>query len=106
MALADCHEALISTGAAIEQVALVGDSTSSRLWAALVASAIGMPLKRSQAAAVGPALGAARLARLGIGGPLIADGVTQEDDRILPEPAMADALAAKKTRFARHLALR
>jgi len=106
MALADCHEALISTGAAIEQVALVGSSTNSRLWAALVASAIDMPLGRSQAASGGPALGAARLARLGIGGPLIADDAEQEDDHILPEPAMAEALAAKKARFARHLSLR
>jgi len=106
MALADCHEALISTGAAIEQVALVGGGANSRLWATIVASAIGMPLRRSQAAAVGPALGAARLARLGLGGPLIADGREPEDDHILPEAAMAEALMAKKARFARHLTLR
>lgn len=106
MALADCHEALISTGAAIDQGALVGGGANSRLWATLVASAIGLPLRRSQAATVGPALGAARLARLGLGGPLMADSREPEDDHILPEAAMAEALAAKKTRFARHLALR
>ncbi len=106
MAFADSHQALISTGAAIEQVALLDDGTNSRLWGRLVASAIGMPLKHARAAAIGPALGAARLARLGIGGPLIADGAEREDDRILPEPAIAEALAAKRARFTRHLALR
>lgn len=106
MALADCHEALVSTGAAINQVALMDGGTNSRLWATLVASAIGMPLKCSQVASIGPALGAARLARLGIGGPLIAEGTEQEEHLILPEPAMAEALAAKKAGFARHLALR
>lgn len=106
IALADCHEALVSTGAAINEVALAGGGSKNRLWATLVASAIGMPLRRSQAATVGPALGAARLARFGIGGPLLADGPDEEEDLILPESAITDALAAKKARFARHLALR
>jgi xylulokinase len=107
LALGDCHRALLSTGAEIEQVALVGGGANSRLWSSLVASTIGMPLKRSQSATVGPALGAARLARQGIGGPLLAnsDDATG-DSEIQPIPAMAEALAAKRARFERHLALR
>jgi xylulokinase len=107
LALGDCHRALLSTGARIERVALVGGGANSRLWSSLVASAIGMPLKRSQSATVGPALGAARLARQGIGGPLLAnsDDATG-DSEIQPIPAMAEALAGKRTRFERHLALR
>lgn len=105
MAFADCHDALVSTGAAIRQAALIGEHANSRLWARLIASATGMPLSRSRTATVGPALGAARLARRGIGGPLIADGAEPEDELILPDASMAEALAAKKERFARHLAL-
>ncbi|KRE11156.1 hypothetical protein ASE63_20785 [Bosea sp. Root381] len=105
MALADCHNALLSTGATVERISLVGGGANSRLWATLVASATGMPLSRSQSAAVGPALGAARLARLGIGGPLLAGGAGNGDGVIMPDPAMAEALAAKRTRFAQHLLL-
>ncbi|MCU4179574.1 xylulokinase [Bosea sp. BH3] len=106
MAFADCHEALISTGAAIRQAALVGGGANSRLWTTLIASATGMSLSRSPAAAVGPALGAARLARRGIGGPLITESAEPEDEIIAPDRAMAEALSEKKARFAQHLALR
>ncbi|SEF83116.1 xylulokinase [Bosea lathyri] len=107
MALGDCHNALLSTGAGIERLALVGGGSRSRLWASLVASAVGMKLSVAQSASVGPALGAARLARQGIGGPLLAktDG-GHVDSEVLPDAAMADALASKRARFERHLALR
>ncbi|MGE7472336.1 xylulokinase [Bosea sp. NPDC003192] len=104
LALADCHRALLSTGAAIDEVSLVGGGARSGLWSRLIASAIGLPLRRAEAAAVGPALGAARLARLGIGGPLIA--AEAERASIPPDPAMTDALAAKRAAYERHLALR
>jgi xylulokinase len=106
MALADCHRALRSTGSRIMQVALVGGGAKSDLWSKLVASAIDMPLGRSRTAAVGPALGAARLARLGIGGPLVAGSDEASRGAILPDLALADALAVKRARFERHLVLR
>ncbi|WP_158266638.1 xylulokinase [Alsobacter soli] len=105
LALADCHAALASTGAAIHRASLVGGGAKSRLWSTLVASAVNMPLGRSNTAAVGPALGAARLARLGVGGPLLAEA-DHTEDWILPDGGIAEALAAKRARFARHLALR
>ncbi len=106
MALADCHRALLSSGAGIAEVSLVGGGANSNLWSTLVASAIGMPLGRTRSAAVGPALGAARLARFGIGGPLLAEGGKESEPPIMPDAATADALAAKRARFERHLALR
>jgi xylulokinase len=107
MALGDCHDALRSTGARIERLALVGGGSRSRLWASLVASAVGMKLSVSQSASVGPALGAARLARQGIGGPLLAQSdADHASSEILPVAAMTEALASKRARFARHLALR
>lgn len=104
LAFADCHRALLSTGAAIDEVSLVGGGARSGFWSRLIASAIGLPLHRSQAAAVGPALGAARLARLGIGGPLVA--AEAERATILPDRAMLEALATKRAAYERHLALR
>lgn len=104
LALADCHHALLSTGAAIEEVSLVGGGARSALWSRLIASAIGLPLLKVETAAMGPALGAARLARLGIGGPLIA--AEAERASMPPDPAMTDALAAKRAAYERHLGLR
>jgi xylulokinase len=104
LALGDCHHALLATGAVIDNVSLVGGGARSGLWSRLIASAIGLPLQKAETAAVGPALGAARLARLGIGGPLVATG--ERRISILPDPAMAEALAAKRAAYERHLALR
>ncbi|WP_439494964.1 xylulokinase [Bosea sp. (in: a-proteobacteria)] len=107
LALGECHAALASSGAPVRQLALVGGGARSRLWARLVASAIGMPLAVSDSAAIGPALGAARLARLGIGGPLLADGIGGERGvEIAPEAALAEALAHKRRGYERHLMLR
>jgi xylulokinase len=105
LALADCHEALRGSGARIERLALVGGGARSRLWARLIASAIGMPLSVADDAAIGPALGAARLARLGVGGPLLADDAGADHVEIVPAPALADALAEKRRRYERHLML-
>ncbi len=41
LAIADCHDALSSTGAAIERPLLIGGGARSRLWGQLIAAAIG-----------------------------------------------------------------
>jgi xylulokinase len=103
LAFADCHRALGSTGAAIEEVRLIGGGARSRLWARLIASAVGVPLSVSTNAAVGPALGAARLARQALGLPLVAsDG---EVDTVSPSEELAEALAAKRARYDSHRAI-
>ena len=56
LAFADCHRALASTGAEIDEVQLIGGGARSRLWARLIASAVGVPLLVPTNAAVGPAL--------------------------------------------------
>ena len=100
-----CHHAFLAAGASVSEVVLVGGGANSRLWPRLLASAIDMPLMKSAVAAVGPALGAARLARQGIGGPLIAKS-TDDGERILPIPTIAQALEAKRRRYAAHLNIR
>jgi xylulokinase len=103
LALGDCHHALLSSGAPIGRVALVGGGARSRFWAALIASVIRQPITLSDSAAFGPALGAARLARAGVGGLLIASqGV---ETIIQPEPHLAEALSVKHRTYLSHLKL-
>lgn len=105
LALADCHRAVLDSGAVVDEIRLVGGGANSRLWPRLLASALDVPVVKCAGAAVGPALGAARLARAGIGGPLVAmlDG---DGERFMPVPDLAATLADKRTRFAAHLAIR
>jgi len=105
LAFADCHRALASTGAATDKVALIGGGARSRLWAGLIASAIGLPLTVPANAAVGPALGAARLARHALGLPLLADGSDGASDVVEPSPALSEGLAAKRARYDAHRAV-
>ncbi|TXL75463.1 xylulokinase [Vineibacter terrae] len=103
LALADGHEALAASGARLRRLTLTGGGARSRLWARLIASAIDMPV--SAAVREGPALGAARLARAGAGGPLLA-GAEASSDAIVPETALRDALLEKRKAFHAHLRLR
>ncbi len=103
LALADGHEALAASGARLRRLVLTGGGARSRLWARLIASAIDVTASAAQGE--GPALGAARLARAGVGGTLIAvDGTAP--DPIEPEPALRAALIEKRAAFRAHLQLR
>jgi xylulokinase len=104
MALGDCHRALIGTGASIASVALVGGGARSQFWATLIASEIGLPVRLLRNRAVGPALGAARLARIALGGRLTE--VNAIEGEVSPVPSVADELARKRESFRSHLALR
>lgn len=102
LALADCQDALAATGAPVDgPVTLVGGGARSRLWADLVSAATGRPVAVPAGAAVGPALGAARLARAAVGGPLVG-GAGAIEYATAPRPELADALAAKRRRFRSH----
>jgi xylulokinase len=98
---ADARDALAAGGTAISSAGLVGGGARSRLWARLIASILGVPLRRYAGAARGPALGAARLARLALG--------SQDPSAILheppvesvvePEAALAEAYAPRVASF-------
>ena len=101
LALADGHDALIASGARIEAVTLTGGGARSALWARLIAAAIGLPLSIQAEAAAGPALGAARLARQGLGGPLIVSGASQAST-VAVEPSLREQLLQKRVLFRKH----
>jgi xylulokinase len=66
-ALADGQRALTLAGAEITEVSVIGGGARSRLWGQILAAALDRPLVYRTGAAVGPALGAARLGRLALG---------------------------------------
>ena len=87
---------------ATRRVAVIGGGSRSALWGRILASALDRPLSYHEGAEVGPAYGAARLARLATGAapddvlaapPLLS--VTE------PDPALTGPLAEKHDRFAR-----
>ncbi len=59
--LRDSLEALKSTGAQIEQLAVIGGGARSDYWVKLIATVFGVPLRKPTAGEFGAALGAARL---------------------------------------------
>ncbi len=63
-AFADGRDALLSAGAEIGAVSVVGGGARSRFWGGILASVLERPLEFHPAGEVGPAFGAARLARL------------------------------------------
>jgi xylulokinase len=67
-ALADGEDVLRAAGAEIRDVGVIGGGARSRLWGRILASALGRPLRYAAEGELGPAFGAARLARLALGG--------------------------------------
>lgn len=67
-ALADGQQALQEAGARIDSVAVIGGGARSALWGRILASALDRPLSYPRGGDLGPAFGAARLARLALTG--------------------------------------
>ena len=67
-ALADGQRVLLEAGAEIGEVSVIGGGSRSLLWGRILSAALARPLAYREDAAVGPALGAARLAALGHAG--------------------------------------
>ena len=68
MGLNDGLEALNATGITINEMTLIGGGARSPLWRQMLANILNMPLSYRRGGEVGPALGAARLARLSLCG--------------------------------------
>jgi len=101
MTLAEARDCLEAAGARFDRVGLIGGGARSGLWTRMIAAAAGFEVVRMRGGEIGPALGAARLARLAATGeppeavcrpPEIAD-VTE------PESKLADAFAGQRKRF-------
>lgn len=65
-AFADGQQALVAAGAKITQVSVIGGGARSALWGKILASVLNQPLIYRRGAEVGPAYGAAKLAKIAV----------------------------------------
>lgn len=100
-ALADGQDALLASGTAIGRVSVIGGGARSRFWGRLLATALERPLHYHAAGELGPAFGAARLARLAVDGEDAAAVCTAPPVEAIvePETRWRGALATRRERF-------
>jgi xylulokinase len=101
-AFADGLAVLRVAGAEVAGASVIGGGARSAHWGRLLAAALDLPLVYRDEAAIGPAFGAARLARLAVTGESVAAVCTPPPVRaeILPEPGLVDLARTKHRRFA------
>ncbi len=99
--LRDCLDALTASGTRVTQADVIGGGSRSRVWIAVIAAALGIPLHRLAAGEHGGAFGAARLARMAVTGEAPAAVCTPpvREETIHPDPGLADAYARQLLRY-------
>jgi xylulokinase len=100
-ALADGMDALREAGTRVEQLSVIGGGARSAYWGQIIAAALDLPLVYLKGGEVGPALGAAQLARAAVEGCDAAE-VCQAPpvDRVIrPDSALRASLARKQDQF-------
>ena len=100
-AFRDGMDALLASGAHIESIAVIGGGARSAYWGRILSSALRRPLIYRDSGAVGPAYGAARLARMGAERASIEDVCTPPAILHVAEPdeRLADLYSKKMRRF-------
>ncbi|MEW4448974.1 xylulokinase [Qipengyuania sp. JC766] len=100
-ALADGLDALRDAGSEIDQLSVIGGGARSQYWGQIISAACDVPLVYLKDGEVGPALGAARLAQIGVDGGSPADICSPPPvfHRIDPDQGIVDRLAPAKSVF-------
>lgn len=90
LSLLEGLQCLAEAGTTIAAAAIIGGGARSAFWARLIASILGIPVTRYAGAEAGPALGAARLARLAATGEPVAAVCRKPPvlDMLAPDPAL------------------
>ncbi len=106
MGLKDGLDALNETGITINDMTLIGGGARSPLWRQILANTLNMPLSYRRGGEVGPALGAARLARLCLCGdkPVTAAEICPVPERletIEPKASMIHCCQQRQAKFRR-----
>ncbi|MFC3174107.1 xylulokinase [Novosphingobium bradum] len=98
---ADGLAALRQAGTGIETLAVIGGGSRSRHWGAILAAVLDVQLHYLDGGEVGPALGAAKLARMAVTGEPASAACTRPAvlDTIDPDPTLAARLAPKLETF-------
>ena len=100
-AFAEARDVLFERGEAPAEIAVIGGGSRSGLWGRIIASALDQELTYRAAADVGPALGAARLARLAVTGEAAADVATAPPatDVVAPDARLRERYAEGLPRY-------
>ena len=100
-AFADGQDALLAAGTEIDSVSVIGGGARSLLWGRILAAVLNRPLTYHTASEMGPAFGAARLARLAVTGedPAAVCVPPPVSHVVDPDPGLRDAFAALRNRF-------
>ena len=69
----EAREVLAAAGSPLQSVGVVGGGTRSRFWLQIIADVAGLELSRLDGTELGPAFGAARLARIALTGEAVAE---------------------------------
>lgn len=99
--LADGLKALAAAGNRLETLSVIGGGARSEYWGIILSSILDQPLIYREAGEVGPAFGAARLARLAISGEAIEDVCIAPpiSNIIEPDEELKDLYAGRQTVF-------
>jgi xylulokinase len=102
LTLAEARDGLEAAGDSFDRVGLIGGGAKSALWTRMIAAALQRKVVRYRGGETGPALGAARLARLAATREAPEDVCRPPEtaDVVSPDPALAEAFAANRERFA------
>lgn len=93
---------VLASSADIASISVIGGGARSNYWGRILAAALNRPLLYRKNADVGPALGAARLAQMGVNGHNEPEFSAPEiDHEIVPNREDAERLAVKLDRFRR-----
>ncbi|NNC98997.1 MAG: xylulokinase [Gammaproteobacteria bacterium] len=100
-AFADGQQALEAAGTIIAQVSVIGGGARSHLWGRIIASVLNTPLIYRKGAEVGPAIGAARLAMIGVSNRDAKEicHAGEIDHIIHPEPTMKTYYARQHKKY-------
>ena len=100
-AFADGQDALLAAGTAIDSVSVIGGGARSPLWGRILAAVLDRPLTYHAGGEIGPAFGAARLARLAVTGEAPGAVCTPPpvSHVVEPDAGLRDAFAAGRDRF-------
>lgn len=101
MTLAEARDCLSAAGVSPGRVGLIGGGAKSALWTRMIAAATGFTILRMRGGETGPALGAARLARIAATGEPAETVCASPEvlDATEPDPALVDAFAVQRERF-------
>lgn len=89
-AFRDGLDAIRSVGTRIDRASLVGGGARSRYWAQVFADVLELPLDLREGSDVGPAVGAARLARIAVTG--------EDADAVCVQPVLLETLLPRAAR--------